>query len=51
MAFYGKSNSKAISALQNEFSEMKETIENLSQTDDEDEDENEEEVPLARDRY
>ena len=51
MASYGKSNSKAISALQNELLEIKETIENLSQTDDEDEDENEEEVPLARDRY
>lgn len=50
MASYGKSNSKAISALQTELTEIKETIENLSQPDDENEDENDDEVPLARDR-
>ena len=50
MASYGKSNSKAISALQNELTEIKETIENLSQIDNENEDENDEKVPLARDR-
>ena len=50
MASYGKSNSKAISALQTELSEIKETIENLSQSEDENEEENAEEVPLAWDR-